>query len=141
MPYNPYMYGSYYNPYQQYNNGYQPQSVQQTAQPTQQFTPPTIHADIVQIENMTAVDSFPVGAGQSQMLMTRDDSAIIIKSALANGQTVTTVYKRQNAEPQKPALNLDNYVTRDEFERRIAEIMPAPVPTTTPKRATKKDDE
>ena len=138
MPYNPYMYGSYYNnPYQQYNS-YQQQTV---PQPAQQLTPPTIHADIIQIDNISAADNFPVGAGQSQLLMTRDDSAIVIKSVLANGQPVTTVFKRQNPEQKKPEINPADYITRDEFERRIADITPAPAPSAAPKRATKKDDE
>ena len=139
MPYNPYMYGSYYgNPYQQYNS-YQQQSVQQPVQ--QQLTPPTIHADIVQVVDTTAADNFPVGAGQSQMFITQDESTIIIKSVLANGQTVPTIYKRQNPEQKKPEINPADYITRDEFERRIADIMPAPAQPAAPKRATKKDDE
>ena len=140
MAYNPYMYGGYYNPYQ-YNNAYQQQQPpqMQSQQAAQQLTPPTIHADIVQIVDIKAADNYPVGAGQSQMLMTQDDSAIIIKSVLANGQTVTTIYKRQNTEPQKPEINLSDYITRDEFERRLTEITtPAPAPTA-PKRAAKKE--
>ena len=129
------------NPYQQYNAYQQPQAqIQQPQQTAQQLTPPTIHADIVQIDDVSAADKFPVGAGQSQMLMTRDDSAIIIKSVLANGQYTLTVYERQTKKPQKPEINLSDYITREEFERRITEITtPAPAPTA-PKRAKKEED-
>ena len=130
MAYNPYIYNGYYNnPYQQQQQYYQQQ------QPAQQLlTPPTIHAEIIQIDDISAADVFPVGAGQSQMMMTRDDSAIIIKSALANGQTTLTVYKRQTAEPKKPEINLDDYITRAEFEQRISAIIP------TPKTNKRKED-
>lgn len=106
MPYNPY----YYNPYQ-YQQPQQPQT----------FTPPTIHAEIVQVDDVTAANNYPVGAGQSQMMIARDDSAIFIKSAAANGQTSLAVYRREKEQP-KPEINLSNYVTREEFEQRLSAI-------------------
>lgn len=106
MPYNPY----YYNPYQ-YQQPQQPQT----------FTPPTIHAEIVQVDDMTAASNYPVGAGQSQMMIARDDSAIFIKSAAANGQTSLAVYRREKEQP-KPEINLSNYITREEFEQRLSTI-------------------
>lgn len=85
------------------------------------LTPPTIHAEIVQINGKDDAVNFPVGTGQSQMMMTKDDSAIFIKTAYANGQSTLIKYEREEAKPQE-AQKVD-YVTREEFERRIAEIM------------------
>ncbi len=117
-----------------YNNGF-PMSYQQFYQPqigfqqsmgmqpqqnqSQMMTPPTIHAEIVQIADRNEAVNFPVGAGQAQMMMTRDDSAIFIKSAFANGQSSLVEYIRKAQEPQTPSAD---YVTREEFERRLAEI-------------------
>ena len=113
MAYNPYQYG-FYSPYQ-YN------TYQQPTQPST-FTPPTIHAEIIQVENADFVDKYPVGVGQSQMFMLRDDSIIFIKSALANGQTSVAIYPRKITEPQKQSINMDNYITREEFEKRLERI-------------------
>ena len=88
---------------------------------TQTLTPPTIHAEIVQINGKDDAVNFPVGTGQSQMMMTKDDSAIFIKTAYANGQSTLIKYEREEAKPQE--TQKVDYVTREEFERRIAEIM------------------
>lgn len=126
-----------------YNNGF-PMSYQQFYQPQigfqqsmgiqpqqnqpQTMTPPTIHAEIVQIADRNEAVNFPVGAGQAQMMMTRDDSAIFVKSAFANGQSSLVEYIRKAPEPQTPSAD---YVTREEFERRLAEL-------STPKTVERK---
>ena len=115
MAYNPYQYGGYYNtyPYQQY---------QQTT-PQQPFTAPTIHAEIIQVDDMQAAYNYPVGAGQTQMFMARDDSAFFIKSVLANSQTSFEIYDRRKHEQQKPeSINMNDYITRSEFEQRLKEV-------------------
>lgn len=119
MAYNggfPVGYQQYFPP--QYGGSYAPQQASQ-----QLMTPPTIHAEIVQIGGEDEAMSFPVGAGQSQMMMTRDDSAIFIKTAYANGQSSIAKYVREKAKPQQD-LSAD-YVTREEFEKRISEILKA----------------
>ena len=104
-----------YGGYQSGNN--QPQMPQQTSQ--QMMTPPTIHAEIVQIADRNEAVNFPVGAGQAQMMITRDDSAIFVKSAFANGQSSLVEYVKKEPEPPKPPAD---YITREEFEKRLAEI-------------------
>lgn len=116
-----------------YNNGF-PMSYQQFYQPAyggfqngngqtqqapQMMTPPTIHAEIVQISDRNDAVNFPVGAGQAQMMITRDDSSIFVKTAFANGQSNVVEYVKKAPEPQKPPAD---YVTREEFERRLAEL-------------------
>lgn len=123
----PINYPQYYPQQFQYpQQNMQAQNLQQNlSQPnlgtTQMLTPPTIHAEIVQINGKDDAVNFPVGTGQSQMMMTKDDSAIFIKTAYANGQSTLIKYEREEAKPQE-AQKVD-YVTREEFERRIAEIM------------------
>lgn len=131
-----------------YNNGfpmsyqqfYQPQiGFQQTMgiQPQQnqpQMTPPTIHAEIVQIADRNEALNFPVGAGQAQMMIMRDDSAIFVKSAFANGQSSLAEYVKKEPEPQVSAAD---YITRDEFERRLAELS---TPKTVERKSTDESD-
>ena len=128
-------YGAYQNPYLPSMNGYQvpgygwpgmqtgPQQ-QMMQQPGQapQMTKPTVHADIIQIENEAAGENEPVDAGTSQMMITKDESTILIKSVLANGETTMDIYRKQ-PKAEKPAE--PEYVTRAEFEKRIAEMIRA----------------
>lgn len=120
-----------------YNNGFPmgypqfyPQQFpqQQMAVPQQQtqqqmMTPPTIHAEIVQVTDRQEALNFPVGAGQAQMMIARDDSAIFVKTAFANGQSSLVEYVRKAPEPEAPPAD---YVTREEFERRLAELIKPP---------------
>ena len=123
-----YPYGFYPPAYQPTMNGYQapvPQAVyQQQGQPVQapgspQMTKPTVHADIIQIENEAAGENEPVDAGTSQMMITKDESVIMVKSVLANGETTMEIYRKQPkaAKPPEP-----EYVTREEFDRWVAAI-------------------
>ena len=102
--------------------GYGWPGMQQTIQqPTQgaQMSKPTVHADIIQIENEAAGENEPVDAGTSQMMITKDESVIMVKSVLANGETTMEIYRKQPKaqKPQEP-----EYVTREEFDRWVAEI-------------------
>lgn len=117
MAYNPYAYGNY-TPYQ-YNNMYQQQQPQQPV-----MTPPMIHAEIIQVDSEDAAANYPVGAGQTQMFMARDDSAIYIKSVLANSQTSFIIYKKQETQSKKPEIDMTAYVTREEFEQRLNSLIP-----------------
>jgi len=121
MAYNPYAYGNY-TPYQ-YSNMYQQQQPQmQPQQPT--MTPPTVHAEIIQVESEEIAYNFPVGAGQTQMFMKRDESAFYVKSVLANGQVLFFAYPRREPEPQDTTPDMSAYVTREEFEQRLNSLIP-----------------
>ena len=131
MAYNngfPMSYQQFYQPqYQVPYNSFQSGNNQMQAQ-SQMMTPPTIHAEIVQIADRNEAVNFPVGAGQAQMMITRDDSTIFVKSAFANGQSSLAEYVKKEPEPQKPHAD---FITREEFERRLAELY---------KSAEKRDD-
>lgn len=153
-------YAGYQNPYLPSMNGYQvpgygwpgmqagPQQ-QMMQQPGQapQMTKPTVHADIIQIENEAAGENEPVDAGTSQMMITKDENAILIKSVLANGETTMDIYRKI---PKAPKAAEPEYVTRAEFEQRIAEMIreeqdrkwePEPEPERTPLRVVKQEPE
>ena len=106
-----------------------PSQMQQTPQQVQSaqqtLTPPTIHADIVQVDNEQAAANFPVGAGASQMMIAKDDSAIFVKSAMPNGQVMLDVFVKRPPAPPKPEYNLDNFVTREELDERLASLVSA----------------
>lgn len=130
MAFNPFPVGYQpYNPYQQY----QPQ-MQQAQQQQQMMTPPTIHAEIVQVDGEQAAAQYPVGAGASQMMIARDDSAIFVKTALANGQYQLDVFTKRPPTPVAPPFDPAAYVTKEELESRLAAIL-------APKRAAKKEAE
>lgn len=114
MAYNSYFPATYQPYYPQY-----PQQPQMQ-QPQQMMTPPTIRAEIVQVGNRSEAANFPVGAGQTQMMIAKDDSAIYIKTAFANGQANLDEYVKKPHESEKPVTD---YVTREEFEQRLSAIM------------------
>lgn len=122
-----------------YNNGFpigyqpmqmpyypQPQYQQQVQQPSQQLpptmTPPTIRADIVQVDSEQAATNYPVAVGTPQMMIAKDDSAIYVKTAYANGQYQLDVFEKRPPRPQTPPVDMDAYVTRDELEKRLSEV-------------------
>lgn len=103
--------------YQQYYPQYQQQMSNIQAQ--QMMTPPTIHAEIVQVSGRDEAVNFSVNVGQPQMMMAKDDSAIYVKSAYANGQSSFVEYIRKEPEPQSAS---PEYITREEFEDRISKL-------------------
>lgn len=119
------------NPYQQYQNQFQ-QNFQQPVQnqfqnPAQQtLTPPTIHAEIIQIDGgRKEVENYPVNAGCSQMFIAKDEQTIFIKSVLANGQFTLDEYQKKEPEPEHETNLLENYVTIDMLNSRLSEIVSA----------------
>lgn len=121
MAYNNYfpnMYGYMPQQYQQPQQYQPPQQPQQYQQPQQQYTPPTIHAEIVQVNGEQEVKDYPLAAGATQMFMSKDDSCIFIKTAYANSPAQITTYCKTEpvVEPQP------DYITREEFEKRLEEF-------------------
>ena len=96
--------------YQQYQQPMQNQPQQQ-----QMMTPPTIRAEIVQVDSEEAASNYPVGPGSSQMMIAKDDSAIFVKTAMANGQSALDVFVKRPPTPQKPPFDPSAYVRRDEI--------------------------
>lgn len=102
-----------------YNNGFPvtyPQlplsPFQPQPTPPQAMTPPTIHADIIQIGNEQEAWNYPTG----QMMMLRDDSAILIKTSGANGAPALEVYERR---PRRAQEGGSDYVTKEELAEAL----------------------
>ena len=116
-----------------YNNfpvGYQPAQIfypqQQQQQPIQQtMTPPTIHAEIIQVDSEQVAENHPMSAGTSQMMIAKDDSAIYVKTMYANGQYNMDTYVKKPHTTKKPEIDMGAYVTREEFETRLEAIQGA----------------
>lgn len=108
--------------YQPFGYGYQQYQQPMQNQP-QQMTPPTIRAEIVQVDSEEAASNYPVGPGSSQMMIAKDDSAIFVKTAMANGQSSLDVFVKRPRTPQKPVFDPDKYVTREELENRLQAIL------------------
>ena len=120
---NPYM-SQPYPPSYNYTQNPVGQTVQ-NAQPTQQMTPPTIRAEIIQVEDRQAVENYPVAAGCTQMFMSKDDRFIFIKTAFPNAPYELVEYEKQNKKTSANANTVDTdiFITRDEFESRLNELM------------------
>lgn len=123
--------------YQQYQ-----QPIQNQPQQQQMMTPPTIRAEIVQVDGEEAAGNFPVGAGSSQMMIARDDSAIFVKTAAANGQGYTLdVFVKRPPAPVKPPVDMGAYVTRDELPELLAAFLRGNTPPTAQTTKEAADDE
>lgn len=134
-----------------FQNGNTQPMQQPQQQPAQMMTPPTIRADIIQIEDEAAVDRFPVAAGASQMFMTRAEDKIIIKTMGQDGALPLVIYDKRPPAPPAPVFNPKEYVRKDEFDERLNAILdaleanqkeqPAQTAQIAPRRAAKKEVE
>lgn len=128
---------------QQPNQTAQQTALQQQASVSPTMTPPTIHAEIVQVDGEQAAAQYPVGAGASQMMIAKDDSAIFVKTSTANGYTLA-VYDRRPPAPEAAPFDPAEYVRLDALPRLVAAEVQAAVaaamPPVKPTRS-KKDTE
>ena len=85
-------------------------------QPAQGMSAPTIHADIVQVSGEQEAWNYPVAAGNTQMMMDRDDTAIYVKTAFPNSQPTLEIFRKEETRKQQ------DYVTRDELEEMIRQL-------------------
>lgn len=121
--------------YPQFQPIYQPQyqsqqmgQMQQAQMPganqqAQTMTPPTIRAEIIQIDDEAAVDRFPLAAGTSQMFITRAEDKIIIKTMGQSGPMPLDVYEKRPPAPPAPVFDPTEYVRKDEMETLIKEMI------------------
>lgn len=124
-----------YQPYQMpYYNQPQFQQPQQSAAP---MTPPTIRAEIVQVDDEQAANSYPVAVGTPQMMISKDDKYIFVKTSYANGQYQLDVFEKRPPKAQKTAPDLSAYVTREELEKRLSSLTEA---QKRPQRKTTKEE-
>lgn len=119
--YNPY-FPTGYSPYQQLAM----QQYQQAMQPQQQT------GGLTWVQGIEGAKSHFVSPGQSVLLMDSESNSFFIKSADTSGMPLPLRifdYTERNAQaaPQAPTaapvVDTSGFVTREEFETRIAEII------------------
>jgi hypothetical protein len=93
---------------------------------------------LIWVQGIEAMKSYPVTPGQSVLLMDSESNCFGIKTVDTSGMPLPLRifdYQERTAQNPQPVvqstaqLDTSNFVTREEFEARIAEI--------TPKRKTK----
>ena len=134
MPNNGYMGGTFQNGNTQPVPGTQ---MSQANQAAPMMTPPTIRAEIIQIEDEAAVDRFPLAAGASQMFMTRAEDKIIIKTMGQDGPMPLVIYEKRPPAPPAPKFDPSEYVRRDEVETLVSAALAA---QTRPVKRQKKEE-
>ena len=120
----------YNNPYQmQYPYQMQPYQFQQ--QTMQQQANNNGNAGITWVQGEAGAKAYPVAAGISVLLMDSEGEHFYIKSTDASGmpQPLRTFEYKEVLENQQPEISpvaqsfdSSQFVTRDEFERRIGEL-------------------
>lgn len=118
-----------------------PQAGTQMSQPTQapqMLTPPTIRAEIIQIDDEAAVDKFPLGAGASQMFITKAEDKIIIKTMGQNGPLPLDVYEKRPPAPPVQPFDPGEYVRKDELDALVSAALAAQTAQKRP--VVKKED-
>lgn len=126
MAFSPYFPGPYQSPATPYQVQAMQQQLAAMQQPTQQQS-----SGIIWVQGTEAMKSYPVAAGQSVLLMDSESNCFGIKTVDASGMPLPLRifdYKERNvvsnAAVATPATSFDGsvFVTRDEFESRIAQI-------------------
>lgn len=153
---NPYAQQMAQTAFQQPNMTQQMQPTQMSGanQPVPMMTPPTIRAEIIQIDDEgweNYVDRFPLGPGASQMFMTRSEGNIIIKSMGQTGPLPLIIYDKRPPAPPAPVFDPGEFVRKDEFNERLNAILdaleanqkeqPTQAAQNAPRRAAKKEVE
>lgn len=108
-----------------YSNPYLQQYQQQATQPAQ--------SGIQWVQGEAGAKAFSVGAGQSVLLMDSESQSFYIKSTDVSGMPLPlrvfdyTERTAQNVqrEPQSAPIDTSLFVTRSEFEERIAALVGA----------------
>jgi hypothetical protein len=99
-----------------------------TSQPMQQQS-----SQIIWVSGEAGAKSYLVAPGNTVMLLDAENSVFYLKSADASGmplplrifdykERTTTAQQAFGGPVAAEAVNLDNFVTREEFERRMASI-------------------
>jgi hypothetical protein len=145
-PYNPVNYNPtyYQTPYYTPTATQMPQISNNT--PTATNAPTTANNGLIWVQGETGAKSYIVAPGASVLLMDSEAQRFFIKSADTSGMPLplrTFEYKeigaavKVEAEEVKTDVDFGKYVTREEFDRRIAEL----TPKKSGRKSEVKDDE
>lgn len=116
--------------YMRYIGQQHQQQAAQQAQPMQQVQqqPSSRMVEVVPASSEQAAKEFPVPAGATQMIIGNDDSFIAVKAVSMTGQITFDIYDKRPPAPQEKPVDLGAFVTRDELEKRLAELKQKEVP-------------
>ena len=113
-----------YNPYTGQNAG-----IQQDGQPINQRTTNAPQNGFIWVQGEAGAKAYPVAPNTTVQLWDSESQTIYLKSADASGlpSMKTLEYSVKEAQPtvkvaEKQQVDLSGYVTKEEFEKRIAEI-------------------
>lgn len=116
----PQIFPQYQQPFQQ---PYQIPQYQQPAQPAQQMPQPASRmTEVFPAASEKAVLEFPVTAGTTAMFVANDESFVAVKEVSVTGQISTIFFDRRPPAPAEKPMDLTAYVTREEFEQRLASL-------------------
>ena len=125
-----------YNPMNYFPATYQP--MYQMPQIQQPMQPQGRMVDVVPIDSVESAESFPVPIGATQLMISKDDSFIAVKSNGVNGQSKFDVYDKRPPAPPMPKYNMADYVRRDEIDFYVNDALAKMKKTKTVKE---KEDE
>lgn len=82
---------------------------------------------IVWVQGMEGAKAYPVASGASVMLMDSEENIFYIKSTDQSGMPrPLRVFDYVERKPDETKIDTSVYVTREEFEKRIAELKRKP---------------
>lgn len=110
--------------------GYQPFQYQQTA--PQAYNQP--QNGIVWVQGVEGAKAYPVASGSSVMLMDSEENVFYIKTTDQSGMPSPLRVFDYTERTDTPKVDTSAFITRDEFEKRIAEL------SKKPKAKEKKDE-
>lgn len=107
-----------FNYYPSYQAQYQPQF---------QYQPQPPQNSILWVQGIEGAKAYPVGAGNSVLLMDSDSPHLYIKSADNTGLPSLRVFEYTeitDKKEEKPKVDMSVYVTKDELQEVIATLKP-----------------
>lgn len=123
--FNPVVTSPYQQPlanYPSYPQMNQMQAPQMQSQPQQQNNQP--HNSIIWVQGNAAAKSYPVAPGTTVMMLDSEEPVFYIKTVDASGMPAPLrIFDfTERTEIASPHVDTDEFITREEFERRIAEL-------------------
>lgn len=79
--------------------------------------------EVAPADSVQAALDFPVAAGATQIIIGKDDSFVVVKSVSVAGQVTVDVYDRRPPEPPAKAIDMGEYVRKDEIRALVAEAI------------------
>jgi hypothetical protein len=94
---------------------------QQPQQPTQPRDIRTV--EVVPADSEKQALEFPVGAGETKLIIHRGDNFVVVKTVSVTGEVTTAIFDRRPPAPPPETINPADYVRRDEVAALVAEII------------------